>query len=581
MAAGGSAPELATSFVGTFKRTDVGFGTIVGSAVFNVLFVIAMCVIFTPEKYAPLKLTWFPLFRDCSYYILTLITLAIFMLDNTIELWEACIQFGMYIGYVTMMSYSSRIEAWVNGKFSTSGTGKVSPTGDGEQNVLDQSIELEKKMPPSDEEDKSNLESKQGFVKPSTFRVGILQLMTSKTPLSEVAGVAFIAKIKGNVDEVFDEIDTNKNGEIDSQELKQCLIGLGTPEEELDDAAIASIMNDIDKNKNGFASKSDFIVWYTGNELRLRNKTRAAFEKYATGTGSDGNKDTIDKQAIYQFMAELGHDDTDAIREAIQKTLDEIDTPTMTYAQIRDWYESSLFWQKEKQSAEQAAEEAQESMWGGIVSGFQELNEMDMATKFNFFLTLPLCLLFCLIPDCRPPGQEKWAAGTLFMSVIMIALLAIVMVELAEIIGKSLGIPEVVLGITILAAGTSVPDLLSSVIVAKQGEGDMAVSSSIGSNIFDVGFGLPLPWIIFNLVSISYGCTCWVEVVCEQETLLISLLTLLGMVAAVIVIIHLSNWEMTHTLGYAMLGLYGVYLAIALGTADGYEVDNCRPYLQL
>lgn len=40
MAAGGSAPELATSFVGTFKRSDVGFGTIVGSAVFNVLFVI-------------------------------------------------------------------------------------------------------------------------------------------------------------------------------------------------------------------------------------------------------------------------------------------------------------------------------------------------------------------------------------------------------------------------------------------------------------------------------------------------------------------------------------------------------------
>ena len=42
MAAGGSAPELATSFVGTFQRSDVGFGTIVGSAVFNVLFVIGV-----------------------------------------------------------------------------------------------------------------------------------------------------------------------------------------------------------------------------------------------------------------------------------------------------------------------------------------------------------------------------------------------------------------------------------------------------------------------------------------------------------------------------------------------------------
>ncbi len=49
------------------------------------------------------------------------------------------------------------------------------------------------------------------------------------------------------------------------------------------------------------------------------------------------------------------------------------------------------------------------------------------------------------------------------------------------------------MGLTILAAGTSVPDLLTSVIVAKQGFGDMAVSSSIGSNIFDVLVGLPVP----------------------------------------------------------------------------------------
>ena len=63
---------------------------------------------------------------------------------------------------------------------------------------------------------------------------------------------------------------------------------------------------------------------------------------------------------------------------------------------------------------------------------------------------------------------------------------------MATSIGVAAGIPEVVMGITFLAAGTSIPELLTSVIVAKQGEGDMAVSSSIGSNIFDVLVGLPL-----------------------------------------------------------------------------------------
>jgi sodium/potassium/calcium exchanger 2 len=47
----------------------VGFGTIVGSAVFNVLFVIGMCAIFSNE---PLKLTWWPLFRDVAYYSVAL-----------------------------------------------------------------------------------------------------------------------------------------------------------------------------------------------------------------------------------------------------------------------------------------------------------------------------------------------------------------------------------------------------------------------------------------------------------------------------------------------------------------------------
>ena len=46
-----------------------------------------------------------------------------------------------------------------------------------------------------------------------------------------------------------------------------------------------------------------------------------------------------------------------------------------------------------------------------------------------------------------------------------------------------------VMGLTFLAAGTSVPDLITSVLVAKQGKGDMAVSSSVGSNIFDVTVG--------------------------------------------------------------------------------------------
>ena len=64
-----------------------------------------------------------------------------------------------------------------------------------------------------------------------------------------------------------------------------------------------------------------------------------------------------------------------------------------------------------------------------------------------------------------------------------------VLVETASRIGCTLGISTVVMGLTVLAAGTSIPDLITSVIVARKGFGDMAVSSSVGSNIFDVTVG--------------------------------------------------------------------------------------------
>ena len=57
-----------------------------------------------------------------------------------------------------------------------------------------------------------------------------------------------------------------------------------------------------------------------------------------------------------------------------------------------------------------------------------------------------------------------------------------------------MGIPDSIMGITFLAAGTSVPDAMASVMVARQGQGDMAVSNTIGSNVFDVLIGLALPW---------------------------------------------------------------------------------------
>lgn len=95
---------------------------------------------------------------------------------------------------------------------------------------------------------------------------------------------------------------------------------------------------------------------------------------------------------------------------------------------------------------------------------------------------------------------NSWCYWVFTGSILWIAVYSYLMVTWATIIGAAVGIPDIIMGLTFLAAGTSVPDLLSSVIVARQGLGDMAVSSSIGSNIFDVTVGLPVPWLLFIMI---------------------------------------------------------------------------------
>eukprot|EP00418_Pyrodinium_bahamense_P030390 CAMPEP_0179135790 /NCGR_PEP_ID=MMETSP0796-20121207/64670_1 /TAXON_ID=73915 /ORGANISM="Pyrodinium bahamense, Strain pbaha01" /LENGTH=348 /DNA_ID=CAMNT_0020834829 /DNA_START=67 /DNA_END=1110 /DNA_ORIENTATION=+ len=124
MAAGGSAPELFTSLIGALiAENDVGFSTIVGSAVFNVLFVIGLCGYVSK---IPIQLTWWPLFRDCTYYILGLSLLAFCAADWSIEVWEAAILFLSYIIYCVLMYFNGRLEALVKRAVLRRGSGAKS-----------------------------------------------------------------------------------------------------------------------------------------------------------------------------------------------------------------------------------------------------------------------------------------------------------------------------------------------------------------------------------------------------------------------------------------------------------------------
>jgi len=82
----------------------------------------------------------------------------------------------------------------------------------------------------------------------------------------------------------------------------------------------------------------------------------------------------------------------------------------------------------------------------------------------------------------RLPLQLAAIAGGLVLLVIG----AHWLVDSAVIIARLLGVSEVVIGLTIVAAGTSLPEVATSVVAALRGERDIAVGNVIGSNLFNL-----------------------------------------------------------------------------------------------
>lgn len=154
-----------------------------------------------------------------------------------------------------------------------------------------------------------------------------------------------------------------------------------------------------------------------------------------------------------------------------------------------------------------------------------------------------------------PKAEKYWSV--FLVSVTMIAGLAYVLVESAVAIADILNIPSVIIGLTILAAGTSIPDLISSVIVAKQGRGGMAISNALGSNIFDILIGLGLPWLLVILV---YGNN--IPVV--TENLVSSIILLFATVVAILFLLIMRHWKLGKYSGLFLIMLYLSYITWAI-----------------
>ena len=83
-------------------------------------------------------------------------------------------------------------------------------------------------------------------------------------------------------------------------------------------------------------------------------------------------------------------------------------------------------------------------------------------------------------------GGSSFQTFLVILGIIMLILGANWMVEGATGIARKLGVSEWFIGVSIVALGTSLPELISSLIAAKKGHGEMAIGNVFGSNIFNI-----------------------------------------------------------------------------------------------
>lgn len=91
--------------------------------------------------------------------------------------------------------------------------------------------------------------------------------------------------------------------------------------------------------------------------------------------------------------------------------------------------------------------------------------------------------------DISMEGVPVWANGLVVLVTIgWIGGGAHLLVDSAARIAKRLGISELVIGLTVVALGTSAPEFAVTLIAAFKGQGDISVGNIVGSNIFNLGF---------------------------------------------------------------------------------------------
>lgn len=184
-----------------------------------------------------------------------------------------------------------------------------------------------------------------------------------------------------------------------------------------------------------------------------------------------------------------------------------------------------------------------------VINTFSRADAIICLLFFCIFLYYLFSLARKNKKEAKKVEKPKYKIGKSFLFVIL-GLVGVVggsqlVVNSASIIATTIGISERIISLTIIALGTSLPELVTTVMAAKKGESDLLVGNIVGSNIFNICIVLALP------VAFAGGIT--------PNNFEVIDLTMLVISSVLLCFLARRDHKISRTDGFLMLAIFLLY----------------------